>query len=131
MVTSLYNGSDIGYDIGMPGPKIAMHQTTVRFGRDVWTVLEREAARVGVSAAQYVRDATLARLAYTGALQQEAAAAREAFAWASHAPLSERVEAQMDSAAALQAQGELTRAKAQRLRAQSERLRARNATRRA
>lgn len=108
-----------------------MHQTTVRFGRDVWTVLEREAARLGVSAAQYVRDATLARLAYAGAVQREAAAAREAFTWASHAPLSERVKAQLDSAAALQAQGELARAKSERLRAQSEQLRALNAARRA
>lgn len=42
-----------------------MHQTTVRFATDVWSELEGEARRLGVSAAQYVRDATLARLAYT------------------------------------------------------------------
>jgi len=46
-------------------PRAAMHQTTVRFGADLWAALEREAAKLGVSAAQYIRDATLTRLAYT------------------------------------------------------------------
>ena len=41
-----------------------MHQTTVRFGPDLWVDLEREAAAVGVSIAQYVRDAAAARLNY-------------------------------------------------------------------
>ena|SRR5947209_19099078 len=39
-----------------------MHQTTVRFASDLWSRLEQEAERTGVSAAQYVRDATLARM---------------------------------------------------------------------
>jgi GAF domain-containing protein len=38
--------------------------TTVRFGEDLWALLEREAAREGLSAAQYVRDATVLRLAF-------------------------------------------------------------------
>jgi len=42
-----------------------MHQTTVRFGPDLWRELEVEAARAGVSVAQYVRDAALMRVAYT------------------------------------------------------------------
>lgn len=42
-----------------------MHQTTVRFGPDLWEALEAECARLGVSAAQYVREAALARLAFT------------------------------------------------------------------
>ena len=42
-----------------------MHQTTVRFGPDLWEALEVECARLGVSAAQYVREAALARLAFT------------------------------------------------------------------
>jgi hypothetical protein len=41
-----------------------MHQTTVRFGADLWDALEREASRLGVSVAQYVREAALARLVY-------------------------------------------------------------------
>jgi hypothetical protein len=44
-----------------------MHQTTVRFGTDLWRALEREAAKVGVSAAQFVREAAVARLAQTAA----------------------------------------------------------------
>src|SRR6476469_7359880 len=53
--------SDCGSDIvsGM-----AMRATTVRFGDDLWTMLEREAGRHGVSAAQFVRDATILRIAY-------------------------------------------------------------------
>jgi hypothetical protein len=39
-----------------------MHATTVRFGADLWEMLEAEADREGVSAAQFVRDATLLRL---------------------------------------------------------------------
>jgi hypothetical protein len=39
-----------------------MHATTVRFGADLWEMLESEAGREGVSAAQFVRDATLLRL---------------------------------------------------------------------
>jgi hypothetical protein len=42
-----------------------MHQTTVRFGADLWEALEREGERLGVSVAQYVREAALARLVYS------------------------------------------------------------------
>jgi hypothetical protein len=120
-----------------------MHQTTVRFGRDLWEVLEQEAERLGVSAAQYIRDATLARLAYAAASQPEATASREAFEWAGEAqpaekpqalrqaPLEERVQAQLDSAAALQAQGKLARDKAERLRVEAEGLKKRKETRKA
>ena len=41
-----------------------MHQTTVRFDPEVWAALDEEAARLGVSTAQYVREAAVARLAY-------------------------------------------------------------------
>jgi hypothetical protein len=40
-----------------------MRATTVRFGEDLWLMLEREAASAGVSAAQFVREATILRLA--------------------------------------------------------------------
>src|SRR4051794_2174346 len=39
-----------------------MRQTTLRFSEDLWSSLEAEAGRRGVSAAQYVRDAVLERL---------------------------------------------------------------------
>ena len=48
--------------------------TTVRFGEDLWTLLEREAAREGVSAAQYVRDAAVLRLAFAMAEHGDARA---------------------------------------------------------
>jgi hypothetical protein len=41
-----------------------MRATTVRFSEALWTLVEREADRDGVSAAQYVRDATILRTAY-------------------------------------------------------------------
>jgi hypothetical protein len=105
--------------------KTHMHQTTVRFGRDLWLVLEQEAERLGVSAAQYVREATLARLAYSAAMQDEAVASRAAFEWAGEAPLSERVQDQVDGATALHAQARLARGRAARLRSEAEQLRAR------
>ena len=40
-----------------------MRATTVRFSEDLWLLLEREAANSGVSAAQFVREATILRLA--------------------------------------------------------------------
>lgn len=42
-----------------------LHQTTVRFSPDLWEALEAECSRLGMSAAQYLREAALARLAYT------------------------------------------------------------------
>jgi hypothetical protein len=44
-----------------------MHQTTLRFGADLWQTLEQEAAAAGVSVAQYVRDAALMRVTYDAA----------------------------------------------------------------
>jgi predicted DNA-binding protein len=41
-----------------------MRATTIRFSAELWSVLEREARREGVSVAQYVRDAALFRVAY-------------------------------------------------------------------
>ena len=41
-----------------------MRTTTVRFSEDHWKLLERESAREGVSAAQFIRDATITRAAY-------------------------------------------------------------------
>ncbi|MGN6372340.1 MAG: hypothetical protein ACTHM1_05035 [Solirubrobacteraceae bacterium] len=41
--------------------KTAMRVSAIRFGSDVWRVLEEEASRVGVSVSQYVREAALAR----------------------------------------------------------------------
>ena len=42
---------------------VAMHQTTVRFDEDHWRELKLASRRAGVPTAQYIRDATVARLA--------------------------------------------------------------------
>src|SRR3954451_10917401 len=39
-----------------------MRATTVRFSEDLWELLEAEASRQGISAAQFVRDAAMLRL---------------------------------------------------------------------
>lgn len=41
---------------------MAMRATTVRFGDDLWDLLEAEAATQGISAAQFVRDSAIMRL---------------------------------------------------------------------
>lgn len=41
-----------------------MKATTVRFSDDLWGLLEQEAANAGVSAAQFVRDSAVLRIAY-------------------------------------------------------------------
>ena len=48
-----------------------MRATTVRFGTDLWEMLEREAKRSGVSVAQYVREAALTRIAYSAGQRGE------------------------------------------------------------
>jgi predicted DNA-binding protein len=45
-----------------------MHQTTIRFGHELWDTLEHAAEDGGVSVAQYVREAAIERLARSGAL---------------------------------------------------------------
>ena len=42
---------------------MGMKATTVRFGEDLWEMLGRESQRLGVSGAQFVREATIMRLA--------------------------------------------------------------------
>jgi GAF domain-containing protein len=46
-----------------------MRATTVRFDESLWTMLENEARANGVSAAQFVRDATILRIASVAALR--------------------------------------------------------------
>jgi GAF domain-containing protein len=80
-----------------------MRATTVRFGDALWTLLEREAGREGVSAAQFIRDATILRVAYAmgqrGDADFEAALGRTT---AAHpADGRERRQALLDAAAAV------------------------------
>jgi hypothetical protein len=48
-----------------------MRATTIRFTPELWTLLQREATREGVSVAQYVRDAALFRVAYGAGVRRE------------------------------------------------------------
>lgn len=48
-----------------------MKVTTVRFGQDLWRLLEREAELAGVSVSQYVREAALARAAASAGTRGE------------------------------------------------------------
>jgi hypothetical protein len=50
-----------------------MRATTVRFSEDLWRLLEREAEREGVSAAQFIRDASVMRAAYAMGRRGDAA----------------------------------------------------------
>jgi hypothetical protein len=52
---------------------MAMRATTVRFDDALWRLLEREARGEGVSAAQFVRDATILRIAYAMGRRGDAA----------------------------------------------------------
>jgi hypothetical protein len=49
-----------------------MHQTTVRFGADLWRALDDECSKLGVSVAQFVREAALARLMYVAGARGDA-----------------------------------------------------------
>jgi hypothetical protein len=50
-----------------------MKATLVRFGPDLYEELRAEAGRSGVSIAQYVREAVLARMAYSAGRRDDAA----------------------------------------------------------
>ena len=92
-----------------------MRATTVRFSDALWTLVEREAGRDGVSAAQYIRDATILRTAYTmgqrGDPDFDAAIARSSGRpGPEDEPLldgTERRRALLDAAAAAEDQGRL------------------------
>jgi hypothetical protein len=98
-----------------------MHQTTLRFGPDLWEAVGHEADRLGVSVSQYVRDATVARLLEARFPEPRTDAARNADG--GRARLSGRVDAQLSSAEAVRAQGRLAHKRAQGLRAKPEVLR--------
>jgi hypothetical protein len=109
-----------------------MHQTTVRFGADLWDALEDECAELGVSVAQFVREAALARLLYVagrrgdaeyehalgvaGAPVPETGAEPVPAASDAVASALDRSAAEMAESSALWAQGRLARRRAQELR---------------
>jgi hypothetical protein len=125
-----------------------MHQTTVRFGPDLWDALEIECSRLGVSAAQYLREAAVARLSYTsgrrgeegygnalvdaGARPSDVGPERSAVATLERVGVLQGIAAgaaqrdsagQVDAAAAVSAQTELVRKRAREVRSRSQDLR--------
>ncbi len=64
---------------------MTMRATTVRFSEDLWELLELEAERDGVSAAQFVRDATLLRIGMLAGRRGDAAAQTSVLELAQHA----------------------------------------------
>jgi hypothetical protein len=111
-----------------------MHQTTVRFGSDLWEALEAECANLGVSVAQFVRESALARLQYLAgrrgdpdyelALELAGAAPPESLAPPNPvATTLDRSAAEISESSALWAQSQQARRKAHELRVESERRR--------
>jgi hypothetical protein len=110
----------------------AMKQTSIRFGRDLWALLEEEAALVGVSVSQYIREAALARASAAGVArgQEPFDLLAGAPAPPRHAPANEpagiseeaAAEARLD-ARALRAESEQARSMARQVRARHQALR--------
>jgi len=116
----------------------SMHQTTLRFGPELWSRLERAASRGSVSIAQYVREAALERLARARPSDDDAANPDEATVAGLDAELerdpylarARQAEdtagesiTQQQNTAALMAQNHLVRKRALELREQAIRLR--------
>lgn len=98
-----------------------MHQTTVRFGTELWRALEQEAGALGVSVAHYVREAALARLAYSAGRRGDVAF-DEALGGAAAGGPAVRVslraaQAESEGTFAVAEQSRQARARAERLRA--------------
>jgi hypothetical protein len=110
-------------------PSKAMHQTTVRFGADLWEDLLAESGRVGVSVAQYVREAAVARLAYNAGARGETVLGPGASAEAiQFHDLAQRTLDDEQTSEAVWAQSRLARERAQQLRSEAEIARTRRST---
>lgn len=90
-----------------------MHQTTIRFGHELWDSLEGAAEQGGVSVAQYVREAAIERLARSGVVGSGVAARRLVDAERSPTPPRENSNA-------LTAQSKLATTRSRQLRAQAQ-----------
>jgi hypothetical protein len=107
-----------------------MKVTTLRFGRDLWRLLESEAALVGTSVSQYIREAALARASAAASRRGEspfelladaahdlastAASPRERAEIEHAIDVIERTRGARDDAAALRAQSAQARREAKR-----------------
>jgi hypothetical protein len=109
--------------------KTAMRVSAIRFGADLWRLLEEEASRVGVSVSQYVREAALARASAAAAARGENAL--EVLAGTAHVRGKDGNSATaprdatstgpvLSSARSIRSQAQATRSDAQAVRAQSQ-----------
>jgi hypothetical protein len=93
-----------------------MHQTTIRFSEDVWEELEAAADALGISVAQYIREAVVARMVYVAGRRGDPArdrALRVAGASEAAAPPRDEVVAELRSDEALErVRSQLARAEA-------------------
>lgn len=102
----------------------AMKLTTLRIGEDLWALLATEAERAGVSVAQYIREAALARAAASAGARGDppfaeiARSAREV-ASSTATPLDKRHAIELALAALARALAEGERESAEALRGQS------------
>jgi hypothetical protein len=99
-----------------------MHQTTLRFGPELWAQLEEAARRAGISIAQYVREAAVVRLTHGYRDAQAELADEEESPVAPQAAADEALLAravsqrEIDSSRALWNQSRQARARARQLR---------------
>lgn len=92
-----------------------MHQTTIRFGSELWEKLEHAAEDGGISVAQYVREAAIERLARSESLGDFGELSTNRLASAAR-----NSEAAREASRALEAQSKLQRSRALKLRAGAE-----------
>jgi GAF domain-containing protein len=81
-----------------------MRATTVRFSEDLWQLLDDESTRQGISSAQFVRDATIVRLAFLAGRRGDSEAELSMEAIAERAARRQRGERE---SSAVHAQGRL------------------------
>ena len=74
-----------------------MRATTVRFSEDLWQLLDDESAMQGISAAQFVRDATIVRLAFLAGRRGDAEAELSMEAIAERAARRQRGERELNA----------------------------------
>jgi hypothetical protein len=91
-------------------PTRRLHQTTVRFGSDLWEALAEECDGLGVSVAQYVREAALARLMYAAGRRGDSELD------SALAAAVENAQEQVAQSSAVSAQGKQARSRARELR---------------
>jgi len=74
-----------------------MRATTVRFGDDLWKLLDEESSLQEISAAQFIRDATVVRLAFLAARRGDAGSEQSIEEIATRAARRKQGDRQLDA----------------------------------